>query len=445
MLSTAADAVSASGMRLGRRGFLALAGAAGAAALTGCSSGGQQAAPQSGPVDLQIWTNDQNYVTYFTGQAKELSARPGGFQYSIGSLIQSPDQVVTKMLTSFMSGTKLADLAGFEISQFSRLQRDDIGAQIAVNLRQEIPNLDSDFYTSRIVPYSAGDAVYGLESDMCLGVYFYREDLWKKYGLSTDFETWDDLLAIGAKAHQDHQVAVAAIGLNDIAWMAMLMLQQGGQFFGPDGSLVVDNPHTINALNLLKRGLDTGAFLGLTSFYGAAGAAAVTSGQVIGYFMPDWFLPFVLQQNAPQQKGQWRIRAFPRFPEGGVTGVWGGTGFGVPKDQSGTVAALQLLKQAYGTREGQVQRFLQASYLPTMKSAWTDPRLLSYESPFLGGQRPFDVFAQLAPQAPTMITSPYWDVMSAQMIIALSQSLSGKLSPQQAVSEAATTIRSQMA
>ena len=134
----------------------------------------------------------------------------------------------------------------------------------------------------------------------------------------------------------------------------------------------------------------------------------------------------------------------PAFPRADATGVWGGTGFGVAKEQSGTTAALDLLKQAYTTREGQVQRFLKASYLPTMKEAWKDPRLLAYESPFLGGQRPFDVFGQVVDDTPTMITNPYWDVMSAQMVIALSNALSGALSPEKAVHQAATSIRSQM-
>ena len=444
-----ADGLSRPNSPINRRSFLALTGLAGmglTGALAGCGTGGAASPARSGPVAVDVWTNDPNYITYFTSWADKLSKTPGSpFQYSVDSLLQSPDQVVTKMLTSHMSGSTLPDIAGFEISQFSRLQRDNIGGELVLDLRKEIPDLDKNFFASRIVPYTVGDAVYGLESDMCMGVYFYREDLFQKYGLPTDFETWDDLIAIGAKAHQQHQVSVAAIGSGDIAWMAMLMLQHGGQFFGTDGSLQVDNPSTINALKLLRRGVQEGAFLNLTNFYGAAGVAALTAGQVIGYFMPDWFLPFVLQLNAPQQAGAWRQRAFPRFPDSeGVTGVWGGTGFGITKNQTGTDAALSLLKQAYTTSEGQVQRFLQANYLPTMKSAWTDPRLLTYESKFLGGQRPFDVFKPLVEKAPTMITSPYWDVMSAQMVIALSQSISGDATPEQAVSQAASSIRSQM-
>ena len=434
-----------SAAQIGRRGFLSLAALGTAGALAGCSS--RSDTPRSsGAVDLDVWTNDPNYINYFTTWAKKLTAaKSTPYDISISSLVQSPDQVVTKMLTSYMSGSKLPDIAGFEISQFSRLQRDDIGGRIAVDLKKEIPELEQKFYTSRIVPYSVGDAVYGLESDMCLGAYFYREDLWQKYGLPTDFETWDELIDIGTAAHEKHQVSVAAVGPNDIAWMAMLMLQQGGQFFDSDGALQVDNPYTVTALELLRRGVDSGAFLSLTNFYGAAGVAALNADQVIGYFMPDWFLPFVLQLNAPKQAGQWRVRPFPSFPEGGVTGVWGGTGFGVPKNQAGTQAALDLLKQAYTTTDGQVQRYLQASYLPTMKSAWRDPRLLSFESKFLGGQRPFDVYGQIVDKAPTMITSPYWDVMSARMVIALSDVMSGKAKAKDAVADAATSIRSQMA
>ncbi len=433
---------------MSRRGFLAAAGGTAIGAgvgLAGCGRSEAHTPKSSGPVDLQVWTNDPNYPAYFNYWAKKLNNQPDSrFDYRISSLIQSTDQVVTKLLTSYMSGTRLPDMPGFEISQFSRLQRDDIGGQFAVDLRKEIPNLDRDFYKARIVPYSSGDAVYGLDSDMCMGVYYYREDLWEKYGLSTDFETWDDLLAIGAKAHRDHNVAVAAISSNDITWMTMLMLQQGGQCFGTDGSLQVDNPHTVDALKLLRRGIKSGAFLDLSNFYGAAGVAAMNAGQVIGYLMPDWFLPFVLQLNAPKLSGTWRIRPFPRFATGHATAVWGGTGFGVTKNQPGTTAALDLLKQAYCTREGQVQRFLKASYLPTMKDAWQDARLRKYESKYLGGQRPFDVYGRIVDDTPTMVTSPYWDVMNARMTIALSETMRGIQSPERAVRDAADSIRSQM-
>ena len=136
--------------QIGRRSFLTAAGLGAGLALTGCGASADQPPLASGPADLEVWTNDPNYITYFTGWAETLSKAPGAkFDYAINSLIQSPDQVITKMLTSYMSGTRLPDLAGFEISQFARLQRDDIGGNFAVDLRKEIPDLDTAFYKAR--------------------------------------------------------------------------------------------------------------------------------------------------------------------------------------------------------------------------------------------------------------------------------------------------------
>ena len=75
-------------------------------------------------------------------------------------------------------------------------------------------------------------------------------EIWSEHRLQLG-----DLLKIGAEAHRDHGVAVAAVGSGDIAWMAMLMLQQGGQFFGdrrvsPRSTI----PYTIKAIKLLREG-----------------------------------------------------------------------------------------------------------------------------------------------------------------------------------------------
>ncbi|WP_433892651.1 ABC transporter substrate-binding protein [Streptomyces sp. CA-111067] len=431
-------------MSTSRRQLLAMTGLS-CLSLGLAACGRQTAAPAAGgSVSLQVATNDPNYATYFSGWAAKLSKTPGRFRYRTSSLIEAPDQVVTKLLTSSMSHSRLPDLPGLEITQFSRLQRQDIARYLLVDLAKAVPGLRERFYPARLAPYTSQGAVYGLESDMCLGVYFYREDLFAKYRLPTDFGSWDELISIGAAANRSHGISLGAVGNNDITWMAMMLLQQGGEFFGTDGSLRLESSEAVSALQTLVRGVRTGAFALFNDFFGAAAASALNQDKIAGYFMPDWFAPFVLRLNAPQQKGRWRMRRLPRFPRGGPTSVWGGTGFGVAKDQRNTQAALELLTAAYATTEGQVQRFLTAHYLPTMKAAWKDPRLLAYEDDYLGGQRPFELFGDIVAQAPTMVTGPYWDVMSSQLAVALSDALRGKTSPADAVRSAASSIRTQM-
>jgi ABC-type glycerol-3-phosphate transport system substrate-binding protein len=427
-----------------RRHLLRATGLAGLAAGVAACAGGPVPSVHGGPATIDVATNDANYLAFFRHIAETLNRDPGRYQYTVRGFVQPTDQVVTKLVTAHMIGAELPELPGLEISQFSRLRRDHIADELLVDLSSAIPGLERDFFPARLAPYTSAGRVYGLESDMCLAVYYYREDLFEKYGLPTDFDTWDDLIAIGTTAKQRHGVSVGAIGTTDIAWFAMLMLQQGGEFFGPDGELRVDGPESVTALETMVSGVRSGAFAEFPDFFGAAAASALNQDKIAGYFMPDWFLPFVLKQNAPQQSGRWRVRLLPRFPMGGPTSTWGGTGFAVPKNQPMTEPALELLTAAYATVEGQVQRFLTASFLPSIKSAWDDPRLLTYEDDFLGGQRPFDVYRKVVAEAPALVTSEYWSVMVTQFTIAISDVLLGRASPAAAITSAAASIRSQM-
>jgi ABC-type glycerol-3-phosphate transport system substrate-binding protein len=430
-------------MELTRRAALAALGASGLATVASC--GRPTVKPvRAGQVTVNVATNDPNYPNYFTTWTKKLSAQRGPYRYALKSFIESTDQVITKLIAAYMSHSAMPELPGLEISQFSRLQRGNIAKYMLLDLGARIPNLHRDFYSARLTPYTSSGSVYGMESDMCLAVYFYREDLFAKYKIPTTFETWDDLIKLGAEVNRKHGVSLGAIGDNDISWVAMMTLQQGGQFFSTDGQLRLDSPEAIRALETFIKGVQAGAFAHFTNFYGAAAASSLNADKVIGYFMPDWFEPFVLRLNAPTQKGKWRMRVLPRFNKGGPTSVWGGTGFGVTKNQRNTEAALTLLEAAYGTVEGQVQRFLQAHYLPTMKAAWNDPRLLRYEDDYLGGQRPFEVYRSIVDKAPTMITNEYWDVMNSELAIAISDALLGKKSARAAIASAASSIRSQM-
>jgi ABC-type glycerol-3-phosphate transport system substrate-binding protein len=427
-----------------RRQFLAAAGGTAlAGGATACGGGTVPALP-AGPATIDIATNDPNYPAFFTRCAEALSRDPGRYQYTIRSFIQPTEQVVTKLVTAHMSGSELPELPGLEISQFCRLRRDNIADDLLMDLTSAIPRIEDDFFPARLAPYTSAGRVYGLESDMCLAVYYYREDLFERFGLPVDFETWDDLIAIGAEAKKRHGISLAAIGNNDIAWFAMLLLQQGGEFFGTDGELRLDSPEAVTALETLVAGVSSGAFAQFNDFYGAAAASALNQDQIAGFFMPDWFLPFVLRQNAPQQSGRWRMRVLPRFAAGGPVSTWGGTGFAVARNQRMTTATLELLIAAYATIDGQVQRFLTAQFLPSMKAAWDDPRLLTYEDDYLGGQRPFDVYRQVVDEVPALVTSQYWDVMITQLAIATSDVLLGRTGPTAAITAAAASIRSQM-
>ena len=281
-----------------------------------------------------------------------------------------------------------------------------------------------------------------------LAVYYYRADLFEKYKIPVDLDTWDDVLKVGKQVNDKHGVALGVVGIpqgGDLTWLGILLQQRGGQFFDKDGNLTIDSRETVDAIQLMVDGVKSGAFLMVSDFYGGPGSAAIKQGKGAAFFMPDWFESFILRSTAPELSGKWRMRPLPRFASGGhPTSVWGGTGFCVSKNMQGTEAAWELLRQVYLTEEGQVERFKRIHFLPTMKKAWDNKELIDFSDPYLGGQHSFRLFKELSTHAPTQYQSPYWNIMTVELSIALEDALTGRKTAAQAVKSATASITSQM-
>ena len=113
------------------------------------------------------------------------------------------------------------------------------------------------------------------------------------------------------------------------------------------------------------------------------------------------------------------------------------------KDKPNTAAGVALVKQTYLTKEGQLLRFKTAGYLPTMKSLFTDADFTSYEEPYLGGQKVLEVYKGVAESAPPYYQNANLPVLSDALGGQIQQMLAGKVSPAEAVKQAASSYKSQ--
>jgi multiple sugar transport system substrate-binding protein/arabinosaccharide transport system substrate-binding protein len=437
-------------MAFSRRRFLQMTGlTAGGALLTpavaACGSGGGGEVLTSGPVDLDLWVNSQQLVDIFTHWAGELTNGTGPFDYTITPLLQNTSDIATKALAAFSARGEVADLLGLEITHFPRFATSNIAASTLLDITDRVADVADGFY--RWEPYTVDGRRYGVETAYPLVVYYYRQDLFAQFGIPEDVETWEDLVRIGGETYSKHGVSLGAIGqpsTGDVIWFQMLYLQRGGEFFDSSGALALDSPEAVEVTQLIVDAVRNGTFLVISDFYEGPGSAALQQGRTAGYFMPDWFNSFILQPSAPEQSGLWRARPMPLFAGGGHrTSVGGGTGFAIPKDRPGTEAAWELLRQAYLTEEGQVWRFKNVGYLPTMKSAWENPELAAVTDPFLGGQELFKIFKSVADDAPMLRTAPNWAVVNTALGNALQAAIDGKVSAHQAIKDAVAEIEGQ--
>lgn len=430
---------------LSRRSFM---GAAGAAALVpflaGCTSGTTSGSAQNtGAVTLTVWSNAPEFTKFFAKRAEGLS-KSGPYKYTVKQLQSNSQDITTKALAAYAAKGTLPGLLGIEIGSFSRFMKNNIAAAALADLTNKLGSPRSGFFESRIEPYVSDSKIYAMESQFPLVTLYKRVDLWEKYAIP-EVDTWDEYVKVGGDLSSKQGVSLGVIGNADATWFSILLRQSGGDFFSKDGTLTIDSKEAVKSLQLLVDGAKNGAFTVVSDFYGGPGTALLKQGKSAAYFMPDWFNTFILQANAPEQKGLWKIAPLPRFAEGGhTTSVAGGTGFAVSKNSPVRDAAIKLLSDAYGTESGQIDRFQTTGYLPTLKKAWDSPTVLNKTDPFLGGQRVMEVYKKLAPDAPTQYQSENLAILTTEVNGAITAALTGRKTAAQAIKDAAASTKKQI-
>lgn len=434
--------------RISRRTLLGAAGLGGSLLagplLVGCSERAQVPATESGNVTLDVWTHDPGYVNIYKASVQTINtAKSTLFQYELKFTSLASDAVVTKLLAQAQAKTGTPDIAGIEVSQFPRLMKQNIAPSILVDWSAQLSDPEkSDLL--RLDDYSVDGKAYGLEADTCPTVLYYRDDLFKKYNIPADLETWEDLKEAGAKSGKSFGICPNGTPGDAMGTFRQLYQQRGMNLFDKDGNPTIDTPEAAETIQFMADGVKSGFFLVVADPYGAPNAAALKSERLIATFMPNWYNGYGLQPNVPDQKGKWRIRKLPAFSAGGGFGATlGGTGFAVVKDKPNTQAAIDLVRATFLTKEGQLLRFQKGGHLPTLKSLYEDPDFTEYKDAYLGGQQVFPVYNGIVEQAPTFYQSANLSVLSDVLGGQIQRATAGKVSATDAVKTAQQNYEAQ--
>ena len=416
--------------------------------LAGCGSGTAGALVASGAVDLSLWTHDQGYINFFSEVAKD-PAKAAPFNYNIQVTKSGSTDLITKMIAQAVADRGTPDLVGVEIGNYSRLRRKNLAPELFVDLTPATAKVSSDLITSRTAPYSSDGALYALDSDAPLVTYYYRDDLFTQLGIPEGFQTWEEFAELGARVRTSTDVSFGALAVGSnlpqvIQGFDMLLQQRGGELFDAQGALAIESEEAEDVLAFIAKGLASGFLTSVSDYYGPSIQAALKSGKLAGLWMASWYKTFGLLPNVPDQKGLWRIRPLPRFSGGGSRAAFaGGTGFAVLKDKPNTDAATHLLAAAYLDPQEQIRRYQMLGYLPTLRSVFNDPALLSITDDFCGGQRLFDVYSDVIGEAPAQNLSPNKAILDTVLSGYLLQAYKGNISPREALRQAAAAFRGQ--
>ena len=416
--------------RFSRREFLrvggaGLAGAAllGSGALAGCGGGGAE-----GDDIVFSWGPDDTGV--LPKMIKAFNKQSDGFQVKYREMPSDTGEYFDQLRTQFQAGASDIDVIGGDViwpAQFA-------GNGYIVDLSDRFTDSD-EFLPGPMEAMRYEDGIYGVPWYTDAGLLYYRKDLLEKAGFSAPPKTWEELAEQAKKAQQDGGLPFGFVfqggeyeggvcnGLEYI-WT------HGGDVLDPNdpGKVVVESPESVAGLttqrSMIEDGVTTRAVL---QYQEDESHGTFVRGDSV--FLRNWPYVYALLSNPDESEikpDQVGVASLP-VSGGNSASALGGWNFFVNAASEKQDQAWEFIR--WMTEPEQLKKnALEGSRLPVRRELYEDQEILDNVPVARLGK---DVIIQNSRPRPV---SPVYSDISLEMAEQFSASLSGEMSPEDAVS-----------
>ncbi|MFE3140829.1 ABC transporter substrate-binding protein [Streptomyces scopuliridis] len=310
--------------------------ALGATTLAACGSGdGDDESGSDGPVSLTYWAwapgMDKVADIWNTTEGKKTGVTVTVKKQASG------DDLVTKIITA-AKAKKAPDLVQAEYQALPTLVSNDVLADIS----SEVGDAEGEFAPGVWQQTTLGtDAVYAVPQDSGPMMFYYREDLFKEYGLTVP-TTWDEFADTArALKKKDPSKALTTFSSNDAGLFAGLAQQAGATWWTTQGEtwkVGIADAATAKVADFWGGLVKEGA-IDNQPMYTPSWNKALNTGKQLAWVSAVW-APGTLTTAAPDTKGKWAMAPLPQWNAGErKTGSWGGSSTGVTNDSGHKKAA----------------------------------------------------------------------------------------------------------
>ncbi|MGR4849308.1 ABC transporter substrate-binding protein [Streptomyces sp. LARHCF252] len=313
----------------------AVALALGATTLAACGTESGDSETESGPASLTYWT-----WTPGMDKVVDLWNKGPGKKDQITVTVKkqaSGDTLVTKILTAHKAG-KAPDLVQAEYQALPTLVSNDALADISKNVSDAKGRFADGVWQQTTL---GTDAVYAVPQDIGPMMFYYREDLFKEYGLTVP-TTWDEFAETARKLKKAAPGKdLTTFSANDSGLFAGLAQQAGAKWWTTSGDqwkVSIDDAATQKVAKFWGGLVEEGA-IDNQPMYTPAWNKALNTGKQIAWVSAVW-APGTLTTAAPDTKGKWAMAPLPQWSASeNRTGSWGGSSTGVTTDSKHQAAA----------------------------------------------------------------------------------------------------------
>jgi arabinosaccharide transport system substrate-binding protein len=398
---------------------------------------------QSEPIKLTYWTSNELHTAMYEFGAEAYNKKYPDQPIELSGEVYPNAEMHNKLLIALQSNTGAPDIADININYFSNFVK---GGNIQlVDLTDIVTPVLDKMVKSRFDIYAKDGKYYGLPTHLGATVVYYNKEITDKAGVDIDsINTWDDYVKAGKQVVEKAGVPMTAFEVSNQRPFWPLIVQRGGDYLAPDGSVVLDSEINIDTLQFMydmvfkdkvaipMPGSDTTK----EEFW-----TFMNKGGMASLIMPSWYMSRFLNYM-PDLKGKIYVRPLPVFEASDARTVgMGGTATSITVQCKNIDVAKKLITEVKLTPEAGINIWQKLRFDPVRKDIWDSEELLKPDE-YFGNESFFKVMAPYLDNMPSPVngelSSAAQDLVFTVMYKVF---VERSATPEEALKEAANELR----
>ncbi len=397
------------------------------------------------PTDFTFWTYQELHTQFMTDAAQRWNSAHPTELINIKTEAYPVEDMHSKLLITLQSGQGAPDLVDINVAKFSNFMKSDNVGLVPLN---DIIEKDKASFLEPVLDiYKKGGTYYGIDYHVGAPVMYYNKEILGKAGIKVeDIKYWKDLREAGKKVLQATGKPIITFEIAD-SWCYYIMItEQKADYFDDNGQCTINdevNAQTLQfMLDMIKEGTaitTPGGGFHTEEYYGF-----MSKGGAASMLLPFWYMGR-FTDYMPELKGKMQIAPIPKWKDGDVDPIFGGTATSITVQCKNQDLAKRFLFDAKISPEGAVQIWDVLGFDPLRWDVWkTDAMKKSNKYTDYFGSDIFDVVLKMKDNFYTTNITHEQFPLANQLVAknVLFKALGDKsLTPAQALDEAAKEIK----